>query len=124
MDYANRRRIKIWGTAEFVEDYPELLQTFVDTDYKARPERVLRFHIKAWSPNCPQHIKQRFTLDEMAPKIEKLQQCIADLEEANANLRKKLGEAAREPATREAGSQLIASLLTETPTAEKGCGID
>ena len=124
MDYANRRRIKIWGTAEFVEDDPELLQTFVDADYKARPERVLRSHIKAWSPNCPQHIKQRFTLDEMAPKIEKLQHCIADLEEANATLRKKLGEAARELATREAGSQLIASLLTETPTAEKGCGID
>jgi predicted pyridoxine 5'-phosphate oxidase superfamily flavin-nucleotide-binding protein len=124
MDYANRRRIKIWGTAEFVEDDPELLQTLVDADYKARPERVLRFHIKAWSPNCPQHIKQRFTLEEMAPKIEKLQQCIADLEEANATLRKKLGEAARELATRDAGSQLIASLLTETPTAEKGCGID
>ena len=124
MDYANRRRIKIWGTAEFVEDDSELLQTLFDADYKARPERVLRFHVKVWSPNCPQHIKQRFTVDEMAPKIEKLQQCIADLEEANASLRKKLGDATRELATREASAQLIASLLTETPTGEKGCGVD
>ena len=124
MDYPNRHRIKIWGTAEFVEDDPELLQTLVDTDYKARPERVLRFHVKAWSPNCPQHIKQRFTVEEMAPKIKKLQQCVADLEETNASLRKQLGDVARELATSEPSSQLIASLLAETPSVEKGCGVD
>ena len=124
MDYPNRHRIKIWGTAEFVEDDPELLQAVVDADYKARPERVLRFHVKAWSPNCPQHIKQRFTVEEMAPKIKKLQQCIADLEETNASLRKQLGDVRRELAAGEPGSQLIASLLTETPTVEKGCGVD
>jgi len=124
MDYPNRHRIKIWGTAKFVEDDPELLQRVIDADYKARPERVLCFNVKAWSPNCPQHIKQRFTVDEMAPKIEKLQQCIADLEEANASLRKQLGEAARELAARDPSAPLIASLLTETPPGEKGCGID
>jgi len=124
MDYPNRHRVKIWGTAELVEDDPELLQRVVDADYKARPERVLCFNVKAWSPNCPQHIKQRFTVDEMAPKIKKLQQCIADLEEANASLRKLLGEAARELAARDPSAPLIASLLTETPPAEKGCGID
>ena len=32
MDYANRRRIKIWGTAEFSEDDLELLETLVDAD--------------------------------------------------------------------------------------------
>ncbi len=124
MDYPNRHRIKIWGTAKFVEDDPELLQRVIDADYKARPERVLCFTVKAWSPNCPQHIKQRFTVDEMAPKIEKLQQCIADLEEANASLRKQLGEAARELAARDPSAPLIASLLTETPPGEEGCGID
>jgi len=124
MDYPNRHRIKIWGTAKFVEDDPELLQRVIDADYKARPERVLCFTVKAWSPNCPQHIKQRFTVDEMAPKIEKLQQCIADLEEANASLRKQLGEAARELAARDPSGPLIASLLTETPPGEEGCGID
>ena len=57
MDYPNRHRIKIWGTAEFIEDDPDLLRKVVDPGYKARPERVLRFHVKAWSPNCTQHIK-------------------------------------------------------------------
>jgi len=124
MDYPNRRRIKIWGTAEFVEENAELLQKLIDADYKARPERVLCFNVKAWSPNCPQHIKQRFTVDEMAPKIKKLQQCIADLEQANTSLRKQLGEAARELTARDPSAPLIASLLTEAPPVGKGCGVD
>ncbi len=37
MDYPNRHRIKIWGTAEFVEGNPELLQKVVDPGYKAKP---------------------------------------------------------------------------------------
>ena len=123
MDYPNRHRIKIWGTGEFIEDDPELFRRVVVADYKARPERVLRFHVKAWSPNCPQHIKQRFTVDEMAPKIKKLQQCIADLEKTNAFLSGQLGKTAREQAVREPSAQLIASLLTETSTEEKGCGV-
>ena len=124
MDYPNRRRIKIWGTAEFVEDNSELQQKLIDADYKARPERVLCFKVKVWSPNCPQHIKQRFTVDEMAPKIKELQRCIENLEEANASLRKQLGEAAHVLAARDPSAPLIASLLTETPAGEKGCGID
>ncbi len=123
MDYPNRHRVKIWGTAEFIEDDPALLQRIVDAEYKARPERVLLFHVKAWSPNCPQHIKQRFTVEEMAPKVHKLQQCIARLEEMNAALRKKLGEAAPEDPEREPSAQLVASLTTEAPREEKGCGV-
>jgi len=124
MDYPNRQRIKIWGTAEFIEDDPKLLRRVADAAYRARPERILRFHVKAWSPNCPQHIKQRFTVDEMAPKVKKLQQCIADLGKTYASLRRQLGEAARALAIREPGAQLVASLLTEAPPGEKSCGID
>jgi uncharacterized protein len=116
------------GPKSFLKVLDEHTLAFADfqgnAQYKARPERVLCFTVKAWSPNCPQHIKQRFTVDEMAPKIEKLQQCIADLEEANASLRKQLGEAARELAARDPSAPLIASLLTETPPGEEGCGID
>ena len=88
MDYPNRRRVKIWGAAEFVEDDPELLRGVVDAVYKARPERVLVFHVKAWSPNCTQHIKQRFTVEEIEPTINKFEQRIAELEELNVSLRK------------------------------------
>ena len=47
MDYPNRHRVKIWVAAEFVENDPELLRRVTDADYKARPERVLLFHMKA-----------------------------------------------------------------------------
>ena len=124
MDYPNRHRVKIWGTAEFIEDDAELLRTVVDADYKARPERVLRFHVKAWSPNCPQHIKQRFTVEEMAPRVRQLEQCVADLKKTIASLRNQLGEVAREAVGTDRSAELIASLLTETQTGEDGCGVD
>lgn len=123
MDYPNRHRIKIWGTAEFIEDAPKLLKRVVDPDYKSRPERLLRFQVKAWSPNCTQHIKQRFTAEEMVPRVQKLQQCIAELEATIASLRKRLGEAAPESAMTEPSAQLIAALLTEAPSEGPGCGI-
>jgi len=101
MDYPNRLRVKIWGTAEFIEDAPELFAKVVDTTYEARPERVLLFHIGAWSPNCTQHIQQRFTNEEMAPTIKKLEERIAELEEINASLVKRLGQRNPKAAVRE-----------------------
>jgi len=80
MDYPNRQRIKIWGRAEVVEDDPELLTRLVDPDYGARPERAIVFHLEAWDKNCPQHIRPRFTEEEIAPVIEGLEKRIAELE--------------------------------------------
>ncbi len=81
MDYPNRRRVKIWGRAEFVEDDAALLERLVDADYKARPERALVFHVEAWDVNCPQHITPRFTQAEMEPAIRKLERRNAVLQE-------------------------------------------
>jgi len=64
MDYPNRRRIKIWGRAEYVEG-DGLLQQVADPDYDARPERAIVFHIEAWDSNCPQHITPRYTVEEL-----------------------------------------------------------
>ena len=89
MDYPNRRRIKIWGTAEFVEGDAELLEKVIDPDYEARPERVLLFHVKAWDINCTQHITQRFTAEDLQPAMQKLQDRIAELEAENAQLRER-----------------------------------
>jgi len=80
MDYPNRQRIKIWGRAEVVEDDPELLRRLVEPSYRARPMRVIKFHVEAWDTNCPQHIKPRFTEEELAPIIGKLQARIVELE--------------------------------------------
>ncbi len=80
MDYAGRRRIKIWGRARVVEDDPALLDRLVDPGYEARPERAFVFEVEAWDVNCPQHITPRYTDAEIAPVIEHLQQRIAALE--------------------------------------------
>ena len=97
MDYPNRHRIKIWGTAEFVEGDADLLRRVSDPDYAATPERALRFHVTAWSPNCALHITQRFTAAEMAPDLDRYRQCIASLEAANATLRSQIIEAGLQP---------------------------
>lgn len=80
MDYPNRRRVKIWGRAEVVEDDPALLEQLVDPEYEARAERAFVFHVEAWDTNCPQHIRPRFTKEEIKPVIEKLGLRITELE--------------------------------------------
>ncbi|MEM9555892.1 MAG: pyridoxamine 5'-phosphate oxidase family protein [Acidobacteriota bacterium] len=80
MDYPNRRRVKLWGHAEVVEDDPGLLTELVDPDYGARPERAIVFHVEAWDINCPQHIRPRYTEDELQPTIDALRRRIAELE--------------------------------------------
>ena len=40
MDYAHRRRVKIWGEARVVEDDPALTKSLMPQGYKARPEQV------------------------------------------------------------------------------------
>ena len=53
IDYAHRRRIKIWGRARVVEDDPELIARLMPTDTKARPEQAILFEVEAWDSNCP-----------------------------------------------------------------------
>lgn len=64
MDYPNRRRIKIWGTAHIVEDDESLLSRLSEPAYGGKPERAIVFRIKAWDANCPQHIQPRYTEEE------------------------------------------------------------
>ena len=80
MDYTTQTRIKLWGDAEFVENDPALLDRVVDPDYKARPQRVLVFRLKAWDANCNQHITQRFARDEDHPRVKELEQRVRQLE--------------------------------------------
>ena len=80
MDYANRRRIKIWGRARVVEDDPELLARLADPAYESKPEQVVVFTIEAWDVNCPQHITRRFTKAEVVQAVTGLRQRIRELE--------------------------------------------
>ena len=70
MDYPNRRRIKIWGTAQVVEGDDELLTRLNDAEYGGRPERAIVFKIAAWDVNCPQHIMPRYTEEEARDRFQ------------------------------------------------------
>jgi predicted pyridoxine 5'-phosphate oxidase superfamily flavin-nucleotide-binding protein len=87
IDYALQRRIKLWGRAEIVEGDAVLLQRLHDLRYQARPERAMLFHLDLWAINCPQHITQRVSADEIAPVLARYEARIAELE-AELALRK------------------------------------
>lgn len=80
MDYVNRTRIKLWGTARVVEDDAELLAKLSDPEYSAKPERAIVFTLEAWDQNCPQHIQRRFPQSMIGPVIEQFQYRVAQLE--------------------------------------------
>jgi predicted pyridoxine 5'-phosphate oxidase superfamily flavin-nucleotide-binding protein len=87
MDYAHRRRVKIWGEARVVDDDPALLQSLMPQGYKARPEQVILFRISAWDTNCPQHIPQKFDADDVAAALAARDARIAELEAELATLK-------------------------------------
>lgn len=81
MDYRHRRRIKVWGRAEYVEDNPALIERLRDPDYSAQVERVILFHVEATSENCHQHIPIRYSETEVEAMMAPLQARIAELEQ-------------------------------------------
>lgn len=87
MDYAHRRRVKIWGEARVVEDDPALLASLMPQGYKARPEQVIVFKIAAWDTNCPQHIPQKFDAADVANALAMRDERIAELEAELAALK-------------------------------------
>ena len=103
MDYAHRRRVKIWGRARVVEDDPALLARLMPEGYRARAEQAILFTVEAWDINCPQHIPQKFDAGDVAAALERLQQRIAMLEAENARLRAECGHV-DEPARQTAKS--------------------
>jgi predicted pyridoxine 5'-phosphate oxidase superfamily flavin-nucleotide-binding protein len=88
MDYAHRRRVKIWGEARVVEDDPALLASMMPQGYKARPEQVILFTISAWDTNCPQHIPQKFDGADVAAVLALRDARITELEAELAALKR------------------------------------
>lgn len=79
IDYAHRRRIKIWGTAKVVEGDTTLTTRLMPADYKARAEQVILFTVTAWDANCPQHIPLRLEAADVAAALAAKDQQIAAL---------------------------------------------
>jgi predicted pyridoxine 5'-phosphate oxidase superfamily flavin-nucleotide-binding protein len=67
MDYARRRRLKLFGLLRVVDarDDPGLVARLSDPDYDAVVERAVVVAVEAYDWNCPQHITQRFTVEEL-----------------------------------------------------------
>jgi predicted pyridoxine 5'-phosphate oxidase superfamily flavin-nucleotide-binding protein len=88
MDYANRRRMKLWGRARVVEGDQALLARLMPDGYRARPEQAILFELDAWDVNCPQHIPVKFDAADVSQAITGLEGRIAALEAENAELRR------------------------------------
>jgi predicted pyridoxine 5'-phosphate oxidase superfamily flavin-nucleotide-binding protein len=87
MDYAQRRRVKLWGRARVVEDDPALLARLWPEGYTARPEQIILFEVEAWDTNCHQHIPQMFHADDVGRTIVELQTRIEELQAEVAALK-------------------------------------
>ncbi|WP_412986591.1 pyridoxamine 5'-phosphate oxidase family protein [Pontimicrobium sp. IMCC45349] len=83
MHYPSQTRIKIWGTAKVIEDTNTIM--LLKDDYNAKVERAIVFKIVAWDINCRQHIKQRYSIDQIEKIIEPLKKRINELEKELEN---------------------------------------
>ena len=87
MDYANQRRVKLWGTARVVEGDAALEAKLRDPSYPGKVERVILFAVEAWDVNCQQHIHPRFSQRQIAPVVAGLTAQVAELEAEMKRLR-------------------------------------
>ena len=86
MDYAHKRRVKLWGRGRISDD-PQLIAALMPAGYGAKPEQAILFEVEAWDINCPQHIPQKVDAGDVEQVLIQMQARIAKLEEENATLR-------------------------------------
>lgn len=79
MDYAQRQRVKIWGTAT-VESDPEMVRRLMPENYRAKADQAIVFKVAAWDSNCPQHIPLLYDEDQMRTLLAEKDRRIAALE--------------------------------------------
>jgi len=66
MDYPNQARLKVLGHVEIVPwNEAGAWREQLPIADKGRPERAVRIHLAAFDWNCPQHIPQRWTIQEL-----------------------------------------------------------
>ncbi|ARQ00046.1 pyridoxamine 5'-phosphate oxidase family protein [Pseudorhodoplanes sinuspersici] len=103
MDYAGRRRLKIYARIETrsLNDDPALTQAVATSGYRAKAERVMLLHLEAFDWNCPQFITPRFTESEIAEALAPVNQRLEQLEAENRMLRDKLAAGASDAPMKE-----------------------
>jgi predicted pyridoxine 5'-phosphate oxidase superfamily flavin-nucleotide-binding protein len=92
MDYAARRRLKIFGRVELrpADTDPALIERLRMPGYDARIERAVLIRIAGFNWNCPQHITPRFTEAEVNDALLPVRKRMAEIEEENRQLRQML----------------------------------
>jgi len=80
MDYANQRRVKVWGTAKVIEADDPLVKKLTDSSYKATIERAIVIDVSAWDINCAAHIPRLHPEENVAIIMKKLEDRIDELE--------------------------------------------
>ncbi len=86
MDYAHRRRIKLWGQARVVTGDAALIAKLMPENYRAKPEQAILFEVAAWDINCPQHIPHKIDAADVAETVGRLEARITALEAENSTL--------------------------------------
>ena len=87
VDYAQRRRIKVWGTARVVPADDALVASLSTPGYRGHPERIVLIDVSAWDANCPQHIPRKIDVAEVERITGQLAARVAELEAENRRLR-------------------------------------
>lgn len=81
MDYPKKTRLKLFGRVRIIGlDDQMMLSRLEVPDYRARIERGFVITVEAFDWNCPQHITERFTLDEVSSLTAPLTARISELE--------------------------------------------
>ncbi|GLI95251.1 pyridoxamine 5'-phosphate oxidase family protein [Methylocystis echinoides] len=81
MDYPSKTRLKLFGRAKIVgSDDEATLSRLEIADYRARVERGVLIRVEGFDWNCPQHITERYTLDEVRAMTAPLRSRITELE--------------------------------------------
>ncbi len=86
IDYAEQRRVKIWGEAKVVENDAALLAELMPAGYKAQGEQAIVFSVDAWDENCSKHIPQRLEAADVARALAERDRRIVELEQEVARL--------------------------------------
>ncbi|MFQ5486792.1 MAG: pyridoxamine 5'-phosphate oxidase family protein [Desulfobacterales bacterium] len=74
IDYPSQQRLKIWAESEVLDAGQDaaLRKALEMPGYEAQIERLIIFKVRAFDWNCRQHITPRYTTDEIAKGIVKL----------------------------------------------------
>lgn len=99
MDYPHQTRLKLLANVETIpwSQAPDW-KTDLMIPERGRPERLILLHVAAFDWNCPQHIPQRWTVEEL--KQTSLFERIESLEQEVRTLRTALAEAQKPQAQR------------------------